>query len=226
PQWAQADAAAGRQRVTYRQRVVDAVASARLHDFCLFAIMQCEQIAVCQPGEADVVVPCHILRPPWLAATAQIGWRCHQLAWRCSRQPGNGVWRQVAALPHGDVHALLDQVDHAVVQYQFDVYLRVARQEWREHGIEAELAEGGRRVQADQARRRFGLAARFRHRFLIFGQHAKRALIEAHALRRGLQTGGAAFQQAHAEFLFQRGDDFADGRLCRALLACNGRQAA
>ncbi len=109
---------------------------------------------------------------------------------------------------HRHVGALLEQVDHLVIQGQVHPDLRVALEERRQQRQQEMLAE--RHVGIDpQPSARLGMRAGATLGLLQVGEHAQATLVERAAFRGQLQLAGGALQQARTQPLLQPGHQLA-----------------
>ena len=116
------------------------------------------------------------------------------------------------ARAHGDVGLLLDQVDKAVGDRQFDVDFRIAGEEIGERGRELMQAEGGAGIDAQPAARRPAHAHDFGFGLFDLGDDAPRAGEKRLAFRRQRQPARAALEQADAQAVLQARNQLGNGR--------------
>ena len=124
--------------------------------------------------------------------------------------------------PYPGVHAIGNDVGHAIVQHQFYRELGVQRQKLLQVRLYQRACCYARGVDPDHAS---GLITRFmnlHHRLLNGTQGRLKAVPQAHAVVGQRHISGGAMQQAHMKLFFQRFDLQRDGyardiKLCRSL---------
>ncbi len=136
--------------------------------------------------------------------------------------------RRVLQVPdaNGDVHALLDKIDAAVVEIEVEADLRVPFRERSDRLAHVPYTERQRQGDTQCAAQLAVLLLCRRLGLIEIGEDARAVLVEAAPRIRQVQRARRAPQQLHAEALLERRDAPADGRLGRVEPVCRRREAA
>ena len=195
------------------QRIAVAGAGVATGQQHAFAPVLQQRPALHRARMADIqpVVRLQLLGSAWQPVPLRVGRCSHDHHPRRAQPPRHQARALQRTGPHRHVGALLQQVDHLVVEGQVHAYLRIALQERRQQRQQEMLAE--RHVGIDpQASTRLGVSTGAALGLVQVGQHAQAALVERAALGSQLQLAGGTLQQARPQPLFQPRHQLADRR--------------